>query len=75
MDTEISGSDPMQETDAYWKLLHLFFARPTDVFSLSDLAELLEIGKTTANRVVKSLEEEGFLHIEVLGRIWRITCD
>jgi predicted nucleotidyltransferase len=43
--------------------------------SLNDLAEELEIAKTTANIVVTRLVEEKFLNLAVLGKTWRITCN
>jgi len=60
--------------EAYQKVLVWFFSFPQREIGLSDLAEALRISKTTANRVVKALEQEGFLKIEVIGRVWRISC-
>lgn len=61
--------------EAYNKVLFWFFSFPNKEMSLNDLSEELEIAKTTANRVVNRLVEEGFLKKEVLGRIWRISCN
>lgn len=74
MGRRIESPNPVNETDVYRRVLYLFFDRPNKAFSLSDLADILDMGKTTANRVVKSLQEEGFLQVEVLGKIWRISC-
>jgi hypothetical protein len=60
--------------DAYWDIQRFFFAFPRRACSLSQLAETLSIHKGTASRAVKRLEHEGFLNVEILGRIWRITC-
>jgi predicted DNA-binding transcriptional regulator len=60
--------------EAYNKVLIWFFSFPDREMSLSDLSEALRISKTTTNRVVNQLVKEGFLNIEVLGRIWRISC-
>src|SRR3989338_11081409 len=61
--------------EAYQKVLIWFFSFPEKEMSLNDLSEALKISKTTANRVVKRLENEGFLSKEVLGKIWRISCN
>lgn len=63
------------ETDAYWRVQYLFFAFPDKVLSLSDIANLLDIHKTTANKCIKLLAEQKFLNIEVIGRVWRISCN
>ena len=64
-----------EDTMAFWKTLFFFFAFPTKEVSLNDLVEEVEISKTTANRVINVLEKEGFLKKEVLGKIWRISCN
>lgn len=68
-------SELLKEAEARLKVIYWFFAYPYNAFSLSDLAEELEISKTTANRVVLSLIEEGFLEKEEFGRVWRISCN
>ncbi|MFT4312635.1 MAG: MarR family transcriptional regulator [Candidatus Woesearchaeota archaeon] len=62
------------ENEAYWKILYFYFAYPDKSFSISDLALELKIHKQTASKVVKQLAQEGFLTIEIIGRIWKITC-
>ncbi|MBI4173728.1 MAG: nucleotidyltransferase domain-containing protein [Candidatus Aenigmarchaeota archaeon] len=42
---------------------------------LSDLAARLEISKTSANVAVNALAYDGFLKIDVIGRVWRISCN
>ncbi len=61
--------------EAYQKVLQWFFSFPESEIGLSDLSEALKISKTTANRIVTQLSEEGFLGIKVMGRIWRISCN
>lgn len=65
----------VQETEAYWKILRWFFSYPNKEMSLSDLSQVLEISKKTANKFVTLLVNEGFLRKEVLGKIWRISCN
>ena len=61
--------------EAYQKVLIWFFSYPNREIGLSDLAEAVNISKKTANLVVTRLENEGFLKKEVIGRIWRISCN
>ncbi|MFH1456386.1 MAG: nucleotidyltransferase domain-containing protein [archaeon] len=61
--------------EAYQKVQIWFFAYPDREFSLNDLTEELKISKTTANRVVHQLVDEGFLNLEILGKLWRISCN
>ena len=61
--------------EAYPKILLWFFAYPTREIGLNDLSEALVISKTTAHRIVEQLVKEGFLKKEVLGKIWRISCN
>jgi len=65
----------LEESEAFLKVVYWFFAFPTKEISLNDLTEEAGISKTTANKVVKSLEKEGFLRKEVLGKTWRISCN
>ena len=60
---------------AYVKVMHWFFSYPNKETGLNELSEALGIAKTTAGRIVLQLAEEGFLKREVLGRIWRISCN
>ena len=61
--------------EAYPKTSLWFFAYPDKEFSLSELAEQLEISKTTANQIITKLVKEGFLKKEVMGKVWRISCN
>lgn len=64
-----------KEAEARLKVVYWFFAYPSTPFSLNDLVENLDISKTTANRVILSLIDEGFLLKEEIGKVWRITCN
>lgn len=70
-----SGINIINEAGAKLKVLYWFFAFPNRETSLSDLAKETRISKTTANKVVRQLTNEGFLKKEVLGKIWRISCN
>jgi len=58
--------------DAYRRTMIWFFSFPTTETSLSDLSKEINISKTTANRVICRLSDEGFLEVKELGRVWRI---
>jgi len=62
------------DIDSYVKVLRWFFAYPNREIGLNDLSAAVEIAKTTANRVVTELQKEGFLKVEILGRVWRISA-
>lgn len=61
--------------EAYQKVLAWFFSFPTKEVGLNDLSQALKISKANANRIVARLEEKGFLKKEILGKIWRISCN
>ncbi len=61
--------------EAYNKVLNWFFAYPNREIGLSDLSEALSISKTTSHRIVNQLVEEKFLNLEIIGKLWRITCN
>jgi len=65
----------MELNEASHKIQWWFFSYPDREFGLNDLTEALKISKTTANRVVHQLVDEGFLNLEVIGNIWRISCN
>ena len=73
--TTIKKTKILDLNEAYNKTLLWFFSYPNREISLSDLSENLEVSKTTANRVVNKLIDEGFLKLEVLGKIWRISVN
>src|SRR3989338_5252819 len=61
--------------EGYRKVMYWFFAYPTREVSLNDLTRLVDISKTTANKIASQLKEEGFLNISPLGNVWRISCN
>lgn len=65
----------LELNEAYAKVLHWFFSYPTMEIGLNDLKKLMRISKTTANRVVSQLKSEGFLRVQKIGALWRISCD
>lgn len=64
-----------ENSEAYQKIMNWFFAYPNKEMSLNDLAQTLKISKTTVNKIIRVLVEEGFLKKQVLGKVWRITCN
>ncbi len=73
---KISAVGAEQELSlARQRLLAWFFAFPTKEFSLNDLADALNMAKTTVRRGVTELQEEGFLNKQTLGKLWRIRCN
>ncbi|MFH0956549.1 MAG: helix-turn-helix domain-containing protein, partial [Candidatus Aenigmatarchaeota archaeon] len=64
-----------QLNETYNNLLAWFFSYPEREIGLTDLADATGVSKATANRVVSSLAQEGFLRIESIGRRWRISCN
>lgn len=75
MNKKLKKTDLRKLNEAYQKILLWFFSYPAKEISLNDLSTSIKISKTTANRVVGQLVEEGFLKREVLGKIWRISCN
>lgn len=68
-------TEVMDLNEAYQKALVWFFSFPDREIGLSDLAEALNISKTTANRVITQLVDEHFLKLEIMGKLWRISCN
>ncbi|MBL7055473.1 nucleotidyltransferase domain-containing protein [Candidatus Woesearchaeota archaeon] len=68
-------TDLRELKQAYPKVLSWFFSYPTKEIGLTDLSEVLEIAKTTAHQIVNKLVEEEFLKKEVIGKVWRISCN
>jgi predicted nucleotidyltransferase len=59
----------------YQQVMNWFFAFPQKEFSLTEISQELGIAKTTTKRAVTKLVNEGFLRIEIIGRVWRISCN
>jgi len=75
MSKKLRKVDPKEETEAHQKVLSWFFAYPNMEMSLNDLSQELKISKTTANRTISTLVKDGFLKKQVIGKVWRISCD
>lgn len=65
----------LELNEAYKKIMFWYFSNPKQEVSLNDLTKLANISKTTANRTVSRLEKEGFLKLNRIGGLWRITCN
>ncbi len=65
----------LELNEAYYKVMCWFFSYPLKAVSLSDLAKITKLSKTTINRLVTLLAKEKFLTITPFGNIWRITCN
>lgn len=65
----------LELNEAYQKVMHWFFSYPFKEVSLSDLTKLINISKTTANRVITDFVKEEFLKVEKIGNIWRVSCN
>lgn len=73
--TVIRGVDPDKLERAHDKILEWFFAFPEKEVSLNDVAEKLQIAKTTANVIITQLVKDGFLTVSILGKLWRIKAN
>ncbi len=60
---------------AYDKIHAWFFSFPEEEFSLNELAEALEIAKTSAHLVISQLVIDRFLIVSKLGKLWRIKAN
>ncbi|MBI4454088.1 nucleotidyltransferase domain-containing protein [Candidatus Woesearchaeota archaeon] len=61
--------------DAYTKIQNYFFDYPTKELSLNDMCSAVKISKTNANIYVEKLIKEGFLKRQIIGKLWRISCN
>jgi predicted nucleotidyltransferase len=75
MKKKLQSVHPLEIQEGYRKVQQYFFDYPTKEFSLNDLCKILNISKTTANVVVQELLKEGFLKREIIGKLWRISCE
>lgn len=75
--TSINGANVSQlEIErAYDKLHAWFFAFPEEEFSLNEIAEKLEIAKTSAHLIISQLVTDRFLIVSKLGKLWRIKAN
>jgi len=60
---------------AVQKVLEVFYKFPEKEFSLSDLAKEANVRKANLGEIVSNLEQEGFIQIEKLSKIWRIRAN
>ncbi len=75
MSKKLHKVDPREESEAYQKVMNWFFAYPTTEMSLTDLSQELKISKSTTTKIIQSLIDERFLKKQVIGKIWRISCN
>lgn len=61
--------------EAYEKMQIWFFSYPNKETTLSGIAKETKISKTTANKVITRLREEGFLIVKEVGKSWLISCN
>ena len=68
-------AEMLELNQAHNQVLAWFFAYPTREIGLNDLSANLGISKTNAKKIVLGFVEAGFLRKEVLGKLWRISCN
>ncbi len=73
--TTIKGVDPDKLGRAYDKIHAWFFSFPEKEFSLNDIADELEIAKTSANIIITQLVNDNFLTVTKIGKLWRIKAN
>ncbi len=62
------------ELTAKEKVLFYLLSFPSQAFTLSQLTKKLKLHKNTTSAIVKELEEEKIVKIEIIGRAWRIQA-
>lgn len=65
----------LELNETYNKILDWFFAFPTKEFGLNKLSQGIKSSKTNTKKVVEDLVSEGFLKMEKLGNLLRISCN
>lgn len=75
MDTSKFQKTTLELNEAYRKIMYWFFSYPNKEVSLNDLIKQVNISKTTAHKIVTLFIKEGFLKVDVLGKLWRIRCN
>lgn len=68
-------AEMLELNEAYNQVQRWFFAYPNREIGLNDLSGGLGISKTTAKRIVLDFVDDGFLKREILGKVWRISCN
>ncbi len=72
---KLKGISIPEKVRAYEKILAWFFAYPSKEFSLNELCKDLDISKKSTNEIISQLEKEGFIHKEIVGKLWRIRAN
>lgn len=72
---KLKGTTALEMNESYMRVMQWFFSYPTKEIGLTDLSETLSIAKITARRVVMTLVETGFLKVETIGKMWRISSN
>jgi len=72
---KLEGISIPEKERAYEKILAWFFAYPSKEFSLNELCRALDISKKSTNEIILQLEKDGFIHKEVVGKLWRIRAN
>lgn len=72
---KIAKNAHFELNEAYLRVLYWFFAYPAKEISLNDLTKFAGISKTTANKIASQLARSGFLKINAVGKVWRISCN
>ncbi len=65
----------LEETDALNRIINLFFISLYTEFSLTEIAELSQVSKATASKIVRNLAEEELVILINLGIVWRIKAN
>lgn len=65
----------LEELDALSTLKAVLFTHPYQQFTLSELAKIGKVAKSTASRIVARLQKGGLVKLADLGIVWRIQAD
>ena len=66
--------EPFYEAPSSLLVLYWFYAYPLRAIGLSDLSDETGLSKSSVRTAVKRLEHEGFLTIETIGNVWRVSA-
>ena len=66
--------ESFHEAQSLLHVLYWFYAYPLRAIGLSDLSDETELSKSSVRTAVKRLETEGFVTIETVGNVWRISA-
>lgn len=58
-----------------WRVLEVFFRQPTTPFTVRQLAKKIDLAPPTALRIIRALQQEGFLREHIVGRASQITAN